>query len=49
MPPKAKFSKDEVISAAVNIIEDKGIMFLTARSLDLSLQHLKIWKTYLTV
>ena len=33
MPPKAKFSKDEVISAAVNIIEDKGIIFLTARSL----------------
>lgn len=33
MPPKAKFTKEEIISAALNIVESKGIMFLTARSL----------------
>lgn len=33
MPQSAKFNKDEIINAAVNIIEAKGIQFLTARSL----------------
>lgn len=33
MPPKARFSKEEIISAAAGIIESRGEMFLTARSL----------------
>lgn len=33
MPQKAKFTKEEIINSAVNIVEDKGIEFLTARSL----------------
>ncbi len=33
MPQKAKFSKEEIISAAIDIIENDGIQFLTARSL----------------
>ncbi len=33
MPQKAKFTKDEIINAAIYIIENKGIEYLTARSL----------------
>ena len=33
MPQKAKFSKDEIISAAVYIVENSGLSALTARSL----------------
>ncbi len=33
MPQKAKFSKDEIINAAVSIVENQGIENLTARSL----------------
>lgn len=33
MPRKAKFSKDEIIIKAVEIVENKGIGFLTARAL----------------
>lgn len=33
MPQKAKFSKEEIIAAAVSIVEEKGEEFLTARTL----------------
>lgn len=33
MPPKAKFTREEVLSAALNIAENNGIKALTARSL----------------
>ncbi len=33
MPQKAKFSKEEIINAAINIVENQGINCLTARSL----------------
>lgn len=33
MPQKAKFSKEEIINSAINIVENQGIEFLTARSL----------------
>lgn len=33
MPQKAKFNRDEIINAAVSIVENKGIEYLTARSL----------------
>ena len=33
MPPKAKFTKDEVIAAAVKLTEERGIDALTAREL----------------
>lgn len=33
MPPKAKFSKNEMIQAALDIVEKNGIKSLTARSL----------------
>lgn len=33
MPPKAKFSKEEIINAALSIIEERGEEGLTARSL----------------
>lgn len=33
MPPKAKFSKEEIISAALSIVEERGKEGLTARSL----------------
>ena len=33
MPPKAKFSKEEIISAALSIVEERGEEGLTARSL----------------
>lgn len=33
MPRKAKFSKQEIIDAAVSIVETDGISYLTARSL----------------
>ena len=33
MPQKAKFSKDEIIGAAINIIEKDGLPALTARAL----------------
>lgn len=33
MPPKAKFEKNEIITAAVEIIEEQGSEYLTARSL----------------
>lgn len=33
MPPKAKFSKEEIIEAAVNIVKSEGSQALTARAL----------------
>lgn len=33
MPRQAKFDREEIIGAAVNIVESKGLNFLTARSL----------------
>lgn len=33
MPPKAKFSKDEIIDAAFSIVKEEGFTALTARSL----------------
>lgn len=33
MPPKAKFTKEAIINAALNIVEENGINGLTARSL----------------
>ena len=33
MPPKAKFSKEEIIEAAVNIVKSKSYQALTARAL----------------
>ncbi len=33
MPPKAKFTKDEIIEAALNIVRTNGFKALTARSL----------------
>lgn len=33
MPQKAKFSKEEIINSAINIVEHLGIEYLTARSL----------------
>ncbi len=33
MPPKAKFTKDEIISAAFDIVRSRGMEALTARSL----------------
>lgn len=33
MPPKAKFTKEEIIEAALNIIREEGIDALTARAL----------------
>lgn len=33
MPPKAKFTKDEILSAALDIVRSRGIDALTARSL----------------
>ena len=31
MPPKAKFSKEEIVQAAFNIVQQKGLPALTAR------------------
>lgn len=33
MPPKAKFTKEEIIAAALELVREKGIEALTARSL----------------
>lgn len=33
MPPKAKFTKEEIITAALKLVREKGIEALTARSL----------------
>lgn len=33
MPPKAKFSKEQIISSALNIVRNSGLSALTARSL----------------
>ena len=33
MPPKAKFSKEEIIKAAVNLVRTEGAQALTARAL----------------
>ncbi len=33
MPPKAKFTKNEIVKAALKIVEREGIDYLTARSL----------------
>ena len=33
MPPKAKFTKDEIIEAAVGIVREEGFSALTARVL----------------
>ncbi len=37
MPPKNKYSKDEVIRAAVNVVEENGLDSLTARAIALKL------------
>lgn len=33
MPPKAKFTKEEVISTALEMVKENGIEVLTARAL----------------
>ena len=33
MPPKPKFTKDQMIAAALDIVSEKGLSALTARSL----------------
>lgn len=33
MPPKAKFTKEEIVEAALNIVREDGISNLTARAL----------------
>ena len=33
MPPKAKFTRDEIIEAALNIVKTDGIEALTSRAL----------------
>ncbi len=38
MPPKAKFTKEEIIQAAVEIVRTNGIKGLTARALALALK-----------
>lgn len=37
MPPNAKFTKEEIISAALSIVREKGIESLTARALGMKL------------
>lgn len=37
MPPKSKFTRDEIVDAALNIVREKGIKALTARALGASL------------
>ena len=37
MPPKAKFTKEEIVSAAIEILRDKGIEAITARELGVRL------------
>ncbi len=37
MPPKIKYTRDEVIKAAVNVVEKNGLNSLTARNVALSL------------
>ena len=37
MPPRIKYSKDEVIKAAVSVVEENGLQSLTARSVAVSL------------
>lgn len=37
MPPKAKFTKDEIIKAALDIVRTEGMQALTARALGLKL------------
>ncbi len=44
MPPKAKFTKQEIINASIEIIETTGIDTLTARSL--GRQTRKFCQTY---
>lgn len=38
MPPKAKFTKDDIIAAALSLVREKGIDALTARALGAKLQ-----------
>ena len=38
MPPKAKFTREEIIDSAIKLIESHGIQALTARSLGESLK-----------
>ena len=33
MPPKPKFTKDQMIAAALDIVSEKGLSALTARNL----------------
>ena len=37
MPPKAKFTKEEIVDSALMIVERSGLEFLTARSLGVEL------------
>ena len=37
MPPRIKYSRDEVIKAAVSVVEENGLQSLTARSVAVSL------------
>ena len=37
MPPRTKYSRDEVIKAAVSVVEENGLQSLTARSVAVSL------------
>ena len=38
MPPKQKFTKEEIVSAALNLVRKEGAEALTARSLGDALQ-----------
>lgn len=54
MPPKAKFTKAEIIEAALNIVRADGYEALTSRALgtisvvrqDPFLLYLKIWRRF---
>lgn len=38
MPPKAKYSKEEIIETALNVVSEKGVSALTAKELSCALQ-----------
>lgn len=54
MPPKAKFTREEIIQAAIQIVREKGPEAVTSRELAKRLgssacpflQYSKIWKKY---
>lgn len=38
MPPKAKYSKEQIIEIALNVVSEKGVAALTAKELSIALQ-----------